>query len=186
MSGYLKTRGIGSSSVNWGRGAISFLIIDGYNLIGIHHTDLRRQRELLVESLIGYRKRKGHDITVVFDGWKTGEGKENRSVVGGITVIYTRIGENADAVIKRIVAAKKREWLVVTSDRDIANFVWAAGSVPLPADAFLAFLERKRDPYSEYSGEEMPDEEYPEHQRKGNPRQPSKKEKAVMRALRKL
>ncbi len=169
-----------------GEGTISFLVIDGYNLIGIQHADLRKQRERLIESLIGYGKRKGHDITVVFDGWKTGEGKESRSVTGGITVIYTRIGENADSVIKRIVASVKREWLVVTSDRDIASFVWASDSIPVPADAFLTALEKKGFPCSDFSGEEMSEEEYCEHQRKGNPRQPSKKEKAIMRALRKL
>jgi predicted RNA-binding protein with PIN domain len=136
--------------------------------------------------LIEYGKRKGHDITVVFDGWKTGEGKESRSVIGGITVIFTRIGENADAVIKRIISSVKREWIVVTSDRDIVNHAWASGSIPVPAEAFLASLGKKGSPYSDYSEEEVSEEEYPEHQRKGNPRQPSKKEKAIIRALRKL
>ena len=144
------------------------------------------QREILVESLIEYGKRKGHTITVVFDGWKTGEGKESRSVTGGITVIYTRIGENADSVIKRIVSSVKREWLVVTSDRDIANFVWASGSIPVPAEAFLGYLGKRESPFSDYSEEEVSEEEYREPQRKGNPRQLSRKEKAVMKALGKL
>jgi predicted RNA-binding protein with PIN domain len=122
----------------------------------------------------------------VFDGWKTGEGKESQSVTGGITIIYTRIGENADSVIKRIVSSVKREWLVVTSDRDIVNHAWASGSIPVPADDFLAALEKTTESYSDYSEEEVSEEEYLEPQRKGNPRQLSRKEKAVMKALRKL
>jgi uncharacterized protein len=141
---------------------------------------------MLVDSLIEYGKRKGHDITVVFDGWKSGEGKENKSVTGGITIIYTRIGENADSVIKRIVSSVKREWLVVTSDRDIANFVWTSGSISVPAEAFLGYVGKRESPFSDYSGDEISEQEYRGPQRKGNPRQLSRKEKALMRALRKL
>jgi predicted RNA-binding protein with PIN domain len=122
----------------------------------------------------------------VFDGWKTGEGKETQSVTGGITIIFTRIGENADSVIKRIVLSVKREWLVVTSDRDIVNFVWASGSIPVPADAFLGHLGKRESLIFDYSEDEVSEREYREPQRKGNPRQPSRKEKALMKALRKL
>jgi predicted RNA-binding protein with PIN domain len=162
--------------------AISSIIIDGYNLIGIYHSNLEKQREMLIDSLIEYRKKKGHDITVVFDGWKTGGAKENFSVTGGIKVIYTRIGENADSVIKRIVSSDKREWIVVTSDRDIADHAWASGSIPVPSEDFLRAIERKASAVSREEGEE----DYGEPRRKGNPRKPSKKEKAVKRALGKL
>jgi len=138
---------------------------------------------MLIDSLIEYRKKKNHDITVVFDGWKTGEGQESQSVTGGIKVIYSRIGEKADSVIKRIISSDRREWIVVTSDRDIANHAWASGSVAVSADDFLNALERKE---TSYFGEEEYDEEYIETRRKGNPRKPSKKDKAVLRALHKL
>lgn len=129
---------------------------------------------MLIDSLIEYRKKKGHNITVVFDGWKTGEGKESQSVVGGIKVIYSRIGENADSVIKRIISSEKREWIVVTSDRDIANHAWASGSIPVSAENFLHSLENK-DKLHHY--EEETEDEYIEPHRKGNPRKLSKKEK---------
>lgn len=138
---------------------------------------------MLIDSLIEYRKKKNHDITVVFDGWKTGEGQESQSVTGGIKVIYSRIGEKADSVIKRIISSDRREWIVVTSDRDIANHAWASGSVAVSADDFLNALERKE---TSYFGEEEYDEEYIETRRKGNPRKPSKKDKAILRALHKL
>jgi predicted RNA-binding protein with PIN domain len=138
---------------------------------------------LLIDSLIEYRRRKGHDITLVFDGWKTGEGKENCMVTGGIKVIYSKIGENADSVIKRIISADRREWIVITGDRDISHHAWAVGSIPVSTEDFLKAVERKElsdPPYEEY------DREYISPVRKGNPRKQSKKEKAIMRVLKKL
>jgi hypothetical protein len=95
--------------------AISSIIIDGYNLIGIDHHDLNRQREQLIQSLIDYKKIRGHDITVVFDGWKSGSGREEQFTTGGVRVIYSRLGEKADAVIKRIISREKKEWIAITS-----------------------------------------------------------------------
>jgi uncharacterized protein len=139
---------------------------------------------MLIDTLIEYRKKKGHDITIVFDGWKTGEGRENKSMTGGITVVYSRIGDKADSVIKRTISSIRHEWIVVTSDRDIADHAWASGSVPVSSEDFLNAIERK----NMYKG--IDDGEYDEeddiYPRKGNPRKLSKKEKAVVRALSKL
>ena len=137
---------------------------------------------MLIASLIEYRKGRGHDITVVFDGWKTGEARESQSVTGGIRVIYSRIGEKADSVIKRIVSSERRECIVVTSDRDIADHTWASGSIPVPSEDFLRATERKA---ASFFGEED-EEDYPEFQRKGSSRKLSRKEKALRRALSKL
>jgi predicted RNA-binding protein with PIN domain len=169
--------------VSYGGFVISYIIIDGYNLIGIHHKDLEKQRQLFIDSLIEYRNRKGHDITVVFDGWKTGGRLENQSVVGRIKVIYSRVGDNADSVIKRILTSQRREWIVVSSDRDIANHAWASGSIPISADIFLDTLEKKDKPHPY---DDFDEEEYREPQRKGNPRKLSKRQKAIARALSKL
>lgn len=120
---------------------------------------------------------------MVFDGWKTGEGRENQSVRGGVRIIYSRIGEKADAVIKRIISEMKRQWVVVSSDRDIASHAWSVGSVPLPVEDFLHILER-REP--SFSSVEPDDYEDITPRRKGNPRQLSKKEKALARVLNRL
>jgi predicted RNA-binding protein with PIN domain len=138
---------------------------------------------MLINSLIDYRKRKGHDITLVFDGWKTGEAQESHSVVGGIKVVYSRIGEKADSVIKRIISSDRSEWIVVTSDRDIVNHAWASNSIPVSGGDFLNALERAGPSYSDVKEYEQ---EYTEPRRKGNPRKLSKKEKAIKRALSKL
>jgi uncharacterized protein len=138
---------------------------------------------MLIDSLIEYRKRTGHEITVVFDGWRSGQGQENRSVLGGVKIVYSRLGEKADNVIKRIISSEKKEYIVVTSDREIADHAWASGSIPVPSDEFLHSFGKS--PYLS-DKEDADDDEYPEQPRKGNPRQLSKKEKALRKAISKL
>jgi predicted RNA-binding protein with PIN domain len=137
---------------------------------------------LLIDALIEYGKRKSHNLIVVFDGWRTGQGQESRSVTGGVRVIYSRLGDKADSVIKRMISAERREWIVVTSDREIADHAWSTGSIPVSSDDFLKALSSKDLP----GIEEEDEEEYIEPRRKGSPRQLSKKEKAIKRAISKL
>ena len=53
------------------------IIIDGYNLLGLAgrtggRPNAEHERESLLRLLSGYRHRKGHALTVVFDGWQRG------------------------------------------------------------------------------------------------------------------
>jgi predicted RNA-binding protein with PIN domain len=133
-----------------------------------------------------YFKRKEHDITVVFDGWKGGGSAENYSVRGGVRIIYSRLGEKADSVIKRIISAEKKEWIVISSDRDIAAHAWSTGSVPVPSETFMELIGKSVLQYQE-ADEIEDDEDYGiDTSRKGNPGRLSKKEKAIQRALSKL
>lgn len=170
------------------RRQIALIIIDGYNLIGVSHANLAAERERLVWALSEYRGKKGNDITVVFDGWKSGGRFPESQVTGGIRVIYTRLGDTADSVIKEIVGNRKEEWIVVTSDRDIASFVWASGSVPVSAGRFERLLERAVDASSGERGDCGEDDADGEcgGERRGRPRTPSRKEKALLRVLKKL
>jgi predicted RNA-binding protein with PIN domain len=136
---------------------------------------------------VEYHERKGHDITVVFDGWKTGGAQENHSIVGGVRVIYSRLGEKADSVIRRMIFSDRRGWIVVTSDRDIAAHAWAAGAVPISSEDFMTVLEKRYvDQVTCEKREEEQEEEYVRPARKGNPKQLSKKEKAIRKTLSKL
>ncbi len=121
----------------------------------------------------------------MFDGWKTGEAQEQKLVVGGVKIIYSRIGDKADAVIKRLLSSHRCEWIVVTSDRDIADHAWSTGSIPVSSEDFLNAIARHALFLSDEEEEEE-ENEYYDHRRKGNPRQLSRKEKAVRRALQKL
>jgi len=142
------------------------------------------ERERLVNILIAYKKIKGHDITVVFDGWKSGGQREEFQGIGGIKIIYSRLGEKADLVIKRTISRDKDEWIVVSSDRDIMGHAWASGSVPVSSDRFLSIIENtERISAGEY---DLIEEESEGSQGKGRSRTLSKKEKSLVRTLRKL
>jgi predicted RNA-binding protein with PIN domain len=159
--------------------------------MGVHHQDLRARREKLIDLLIEYGKEKRHGIVLVFDGWKEGGGAESSSVRGGVTVIYSRIGEKADSVIKRIISSDRREWIVVTSDRDIAGHAWATGSIPIPSGTFAPFIEEGKEkdetgiPW-EQNGDEVEDGREVRRYGQGNALRLSKKERAIRRVLGKL
>jgi len=110
--------------------------------------------------------------------------QENQSVIGGVKVIYSRLGEKADSVIKRIISSERQEWIVVTSDRDIEAYAWTLGSVAISSEVFMNALEKKHLEKEVLYKDD--DEEYAKPRRKGNPRKPSKKEKAIKRILSKL
>ena len=110
------------------------IIVDGYNLIRQSITfrqfekkSLEEGRNALLRSLAGYRKLRDHRITVVFDGWVAGSPKEERDLAGGVEIIYSRLGEKADEVIKRLLAKGDEEILVVSSDREIVVFATRRG-----------------------------------------------------------
>lgn len=105
-------------------------------------------------------------------------------------IIYSRLGEKADSVIKRVLSSDRHEWIVVSSDREIVNHAWSTGSIPLPSEAFLPFLEAvgagsRTCPDLLESEKDEGDNEVNKN-RKGNPKKLSKKERALKRALSKL
>jgi uncharacterized protein len=122
------------------------IVIDGYNLIrqspqfrDVDRQDMQAGREALVEALVAYKRVKGHPITVVFDGGAAGLGMPRRDTLKGINVRFSRSGELADAVIKRMARREKEKMLVVTSDNDIVHYVQSQGAATMGA---LEFDER--------------------------------------------
>ncbi|MGC2061495.1 MAG: NYN domain-containing protein [Thermodesulfovibrionales bacterium] len=176
-------RGILLPSLQFEVTIISFILIDGYNLIGTAHSDLRAERNGLVSQLSAYHKTKGHDITLVFDGWQSGSQHEVATTVAGIKIIYSRLGDKADLVIKRIIDAAHKELIVITSDRDIMAHAWAKGCVPVQSYIFEPYLNKNSSDPGPF--EEPAEEDEPET-RKGNPRMPSRREKTLSRVLKKL
>jgi predicted RNA-binding protein with PIN domain len=103
-----------------------------------------------------------------------------------VKIVYSRLGEKADSVIKRIISTERREWIVVSSDREIASHAWSLGSTPLPSEEFIPFLRSQGRDDREKDWAEGEDDEEENAARTGNPKRLSKRERAVRRALGKL
>ncbi|MCE5262017.1 MAG: NYN domain-containing protein [Deltaproteobacteria bacterium] len=173
------------------------IIVDGYNLIRQSDTfrqserkSLEEGRNALVRSLAGYRKLRGHRITVVFDGWVGGSPAEERDLAGGVAIIYSRLGEKADEVIKRLLEKGDEEILVVTSDREIATFAVRRGKTAISSVEFDRLLERNATGSSpvEDSGDGRDDEDEDRTglKGKGPARRLSKQKRAALARFRKL
>jgi predicted RNA-binding protein with PIN domain len=173
------------------------LIVDGYNLIRqsdtFRHSErrsLEEGRNALIRSLAGYRKLRGHRITVVFDGWVGGSPREERDLAFGVEIIYSRLGEKADEVIKRLIGTGGEELLVVTSDREIAVYATRRGKTAIASAAFDAMLERSAAESSPANvpgaAKEDDDDDRTGMKRKGPARRLSKQKRDALSRFKKL
>jgi uncharacterized protein len=118
------------------------IVVDGYNYI--RQTDLRRfeiislerGRNELIKRLATYKRAKGYNITVVFDGIIGGAISRERDRSAGISIIYSRRGETADEVIKLLIEKSAEELIVVSSDRAIALAAERKGFTPVNSRTF--------------------------------------------------
>ena len=165
------------------------LIIDGYNLLhvdrsltNLNSVQLQWERERLIDRLSTYRKLKPREVTVVFDGWQEGWSAETREKRKGIEIIFSKLGEKADEVIKRLVKEKGSGTVVITSDRDVARFAQRMDLAVIPSEQF----EEKLEEGSSHMLEESPEKEESAMKKKGPSRRLSKKEKRARAASKKL
>ena len=127
------------------------IAIDGYNFIKqspdlrrLEQIELQKAREGLIERLAQYKRLKGHAITVVFDGGPQGTLAGNRGRSRGIEIIFSKPGEKADDVLKRLAAEKKGGITIVTSDREVALFAEKKGAIAIPVPDFTEKMEMAR------------------------------------------
>jgi uncharacterized protein len=125
------------------------ILIDGYNLIRqsdslrrYERKSLEAGRNALIARLVEYGNKRSHQITVVFDGVKNGWAEEGRDREGKINIIYSRHGERADDVIKRIATQTAGEVIVVSSDREISSYVSKLGKTPLSSPEFEIIMNK--------------------------------------------
>lgn len=171
------------------------IVIDGYNLLkalpdcrGIEARDPEAARSYLLVQLGRYRWLRGHQITVVFDGWIGGHPVEQRTQTSGVQVIYSQRGEQADAVIRRLAPQVAHQGVVVTSDRALASHVQQAGADVIGSVEFGERLRKALVPGDKGTGgarSTMP-EPSPEWPRKGASRRASRAERERERKLRNL
>jgi len=182
------------------------IIIDGYNLIRLsasfrqyERISLEEGRKALLRSLAAYRKNRGHSLTVVFDGWSGGAPDEERDSQGGVEIIYSRLGEKADEVIKRLAENGVEEIIVVTSDREIATYAIHRGKSVVSSQKFEALLAESSvsppknsetaSPFSDQLDKRAIDEKDDDDgktQKKGPARRLSRQKRLALASLRKL
>jgi predicted RNA-binding protein with PIN domain len=165
------------------------LVIDGYNLLHVGRSpggvaDLEVERKRLISLLAAYRRQRLCEMTVVFDGWQTGWVTEQREREKGIDLVFSKRGEKADEVIKRMVSERGAGVVVVTSDREISRFAERMAVSVIPSEQFLARIEQTSlQPRKEVFREDETEEG---EKRKGPSRRLSKKERRRRAALKKL
>jgi len=166
------------------------IVIDGYNLLNtsrelqrLANRDLESARGMLIRRLRQYRQHKPHDITVVFDGWRSGQPTESQYSEGQIKVVYSRRGERADEVIKRMSKEGGQSLVVVTSDRELAHYAKGEGATIISAGQFESRLQQAQSVPS-------PEPEEPEPRlhtkKKGPARRLSRQQRKIRLTLNKL
>jgi predicted RNA-binding protein with PIN domain len=170
------------------------IIIDGYNLIrqsrrlsAIEEVDLQAGRDALVNALAAYRKMKPFPVTIVFDGGDAVPGLPRRDRLRGIHMRFSRAGELADDVIKRIIVREKAKALVVSSDMDIVSYAHSKGAVTVSSKEFDERLEMAQ--YTDLKGadDDLPESGWQATTKKRGPsRRLPKRKRRMNKVLSKL
>jgi len=149
------------------------VIVDGYNLIRnsphlsrIDREDLEAGRRELLRRLSEYRRRKGHQVLVVFDAAEAPYPSRRQERIGGVSVTFSRRGETADEVIKGLASAGREGVVVITSDRDLAAFAERQGSSAISVEEF----ERRIMSFPDSPGKEQEEPDYSPKKKKGTAR----------------
>jgi predicted RNA-binding protein with PIN domain len=118
------------------------LVVDGYNLSmqAWPESEPAMQRERLLAALAQLQLRIRRGVVCVFDGADVGRVPGPRR--GGVRVIFSEPGQDADPVVVREAAAYARRApvLVVSSDRWVWEHAEKEGATVVGAPALLALL----------------------------------------------
>lgn len=142
----------------------------------------------MIRQLATYKRIRGHEVTVVFDGWRSGSLRESQQWERGILVIYSKRDERADEVIKRLAKRFGQGAVIVTSDREVANFAERVGATAIPSEEFegrmgmAVVMEEDKG----LDTEEIDNGESGIGKKKGPSRRPSKRRRRAIQRLKKL
>lgn len=143
----------------------ALLVVDGYNVIHktSRYTDLvddgptdegpasrlgsdpfARARELLVADVAAYAQGR-YEPVIVFDGSGNVSPERPDISTGGVSLVFSRTGESADAVIERLVTESReqmRDVTVVTSDNTIRATVGGVPVTRVSSSVLIADVEQ--------------------------------------------
>ncbi|WP_026219935.1 NYN domain-containing protein [Wenjunlia vitaminophila] len=121
------------------------LVVDGYNVTktGYPTMPLDKQRLRLLGGLSALAAQSGAEVTCVFDGADL-SAPVLLAPPRGVRVLFSRAGETADELIRRLVRAEPpgRPVVVVSTDREVADGVRRAGARPVSSMLLLKRLTR--------------------------------------------
>ncbi|PJE98612.1 RNA-binding protein [Streptomyces carminius] len=121
------------------------LVVDGYNVTktGYPSLPLEKQRLRLLGGLAGLAAQTGAEVTCVFDGAELAA-PVLLAPPRGVRVLFSKPGQTADELIRRLVRAEPpgRPVVVVSADREVADGVAAAGARPVASVLLLRRLGR--------------------------------------------
>lgn len=129
---------------------VKYLYVDGYNIINNWNSlkeikdkiSLLSARDELILNMEEYSKLSGLKVRVIFDAYNISK-KEYKDKFFTVKVIYTKIGQTADAYIERALDVKRRgsKILVATSDAMIQQTVLSRGGLRMSAAELLREYE---------------------------------------------
>lgn len=123
-----------------------YLLIDGYNIIfawedfkKIAEESLEAARSLLISKIVNYQALKKINIILVFDAYKVKGNKREIENIHGLTIVYTKEAETADAYIEKTSKqlSKKYRVSVATSDNLEQIIIFGSGAHRISASEFL-------------------------------------------------
>ena len=135
-----------------------YLLVDGYNIIfawdelkSLASENIDSAREALIEILGNYQGFRKCRVIAVFDAYKVKGGQRHLEKHGGVTVVYTKEAETADAYIERTTyelsgkgaqGGRRYRVRVATSDRLEQMIILGNNAQRLSANDFREEVER--------------------------------------------
>lgn len=128
-----------------------YFIIDGYNVIhswdalkSVAEIDLEGSRKLLIDIIINYSAYTDNRCMIVFDAYNIKAQRDRRESRSGVSVVYTKENETADAYIEKAIhdIGKSYDVRVVTSDALIQISALSVGMLRMSSSEFEKEIEK--------------------------------------------
>lgn len=124
-------------------------LIDGYNFLfrtSGKGSSLEKKRQALLELLNEELAPLRLNVSIVFDGADPIRRYAQSGQYDSLEVVYTSDDQNADEyLIERVQRAKHpTQYVLVTSDRALAQSCRSLGARTFTIEAFLQFIEKKQ------------------------------------------
>ena len=130
-----------------------YLLVDGYNIIfawddlqQLARQDVAAARAALCDLLADYRGARQCEVILVFDAYKVKGNPGSVEKVNGISVVYTKEAQTADAYIEKATYDLSRDHRVrvATSDALEQLIILGHGALRISARTFREELEQTR------------------------------------------